>query len=114
MTSKLILLKKDSDFSKPRFNKKPYSNNLMRVRVAFESNQNSPRFGFIIPKKVVSKVVERNRIKRRLKAILGKNQASIKPVDILIFPNKAIVYTPFMEVEKQTINLLKSANLWLS
>ena len=112
MSVKLILIKKSSDFDKSRFKQKPYSNDLTRLRLAFGVNQNLPRFGFIVPKKNVKKVVVRNRIKRRLKAILAKHLGSIKPADVLFFPNSNVALKPFPYVEEQITRLLKIAKLW--
>lgn len=111
MASKLIILKKEEDFKKFR-QSKFYSSKFLKIRVR-AGNQNTSRFGFIIPKKVVPKVVARNKIKRRIKNILRSNLQSIKYQDVLIFPSAQTHGLTFKELEQQVINLLIKAKLWI-
>ncbi|MBI3952667.1 MAG: ribonuclease P protein component [Candidatus Doudnabacteria bacterium] len=111
MKTRAFFFKSDEDYSKLRFPFRPYSNQFLRIRVG-RADQNRPRFGFIVPKKVVGKVVERNLIKRRLKAILLKNVEHFKTVDVLIFPNKEAGKIKFCELEEQTLALFKKAGIW--
>ena len=111
MTSKLVFLKTDSDFANFKRSKSVSSKNL-RLRVHYNTNQNSPRFGFIIPKKVLIKVTDRNKVKRRLKSILQKNISAIRPGDELWFPQKTSLKLKFAELEQEAINLIKAARLW--
>lgn len=112
MRNKLILLKSEKDFGKFRLKSKLFTNSLMRIRVSFDPGQNFPRFGFIIPKKVAPKAVTRNRIKRRMKALLTKKLGNIIPADFLIFPNPQVASKPFEFIEAEVIKLLKAAKLW--
>ena len=107
---KLVLLKTEADFAHNRF-KKSFSSATLRVRTAL-SSQNSPRFGFIIPKKVLPKVVDRNKVKRRLKSLLLKHQPSIKPFDILFFPQKTSLTRTYPELEAELLQIFKKLNLW--
>ena len=111
MKRKLIFLKSSEDFSKLHFPHPAYSNPFLRIRVG-KVHQNTPRFGFIVPKKTVNKVVDRNLIKRRLKGILAKNIEHLRIADVLIFPNKQAIKIPFAELEDQVIILFKKAGLW--
>jgi ribonuclease P protein component len=111
MGNRLVLLKTDEDFNKARFSK-PYFSPLLKLRVATALNQNTPRFGFIMPKKVVPKVTDRNRIKRRLKNIIIKLQGRIKPIDILFFPQAAALKVKFNILEEQLSKLITQARLW--
>lgn len=110
MTKPDQLLKTKSDFEKQRF-KKLYSDNLLRLRVA-NDRQNNFRFGFIIPKKVIAKVTDRNKIKRRLKVILLRFEKNIRPADLLFFPNTQSTKARFSDLGLATKNLLIKANLW--
>src|ERR1044071_4105526 len=96
---KLQLLKTDADFAHARF-KKFSSTSSLRIRTALR-NQNSPRFGFIVPKKILPKVTDRNKVKRRLKNILTKQQSFIKPVDIIFFPQKSSLKLTFARLEAE-------------
>ena len=108
--TKLVILKTVADFEK--FQKsRAYHNPLMRLRVAF-NNQNIPRFGFIIPKKVVPKVTDRNKIKRRLKGILRQNLEHMAARDLLIFPKKEALYLKYEQLNNETVKLLKQSKLW--
>jgi ribonuclease P protein component len=85
----------------------------MRIRVA-ATPQNNSRFGFIIPKKVLPKVTDRNKVKRRLKNIAGKHLTQIRPADILIFPQKISLKKEFNVLEAEFVQNLKRLNLWKS
>lgn len=111
MANKLVFLKTDQDFAQFRQSKQVTSKNF-RLRFRYNTNQNIPRFGFIISKKVLSRVTERNRIKRRLKNILQNNFGAIKPVDYLVFPQKSALKLGFVEISAEFIDLFKKAKLW--
>jgi ribonuclease P protein component len=108
----LVLLKQEKDFAHEKF-KKSFSSQSLRIRVAYVS-QNVPRFGFIIPKKVLPHVVDRNKVKRRLKSIAFKHLAQIKPADILLFPQRTSLKRKFSELEAELITDFKRLNLWKS
>jgi ribonuclease P protein component len=110
MAGTIIILKKEEDFKKFR-QSKAFASQFLKLRIK-AGNQNTPRFGFIIPKKVISKVTARNKIKRRIKSILHQHLSSIKSLDVLIFPSAQIQKLKFKDLEQQTINLLRKANLW--
>jgi ribonuclease P protein component len=113
MTAKLVFLQSDEDFDQFRRSKLITSPNL-RVRVRFNTNQNTPRFGFIIPKKVLPKVTDRNKVKRRLKNFLGKNIVKMAAADYLFFPGKTSLKQKYQDLEQEIITLFKQARLWKS
>jgi len=106
--NKLHFIKNDADFKQFR-SSKSYSSSLLKIRVVRARNQNHPRFGFIVPKKLVPKVVKRNLIKRRLKAILQKHVSEYKPCDVLIFPQARLAEAQFTKIEEEIIKLLKKS-----
>jgi ribonuclease P protein component len=110
--SKLVTLKNEKDFAHSRF-KKSFSSTSLRIRVA-QSNQSISRFGFIIPKKVMPKVTDRNRVKRRIKTIVVKHANQIKSADVLIFPQKICLKQTFPNLEQELIQDFKKLNLWKS
>ncbi|MDP4000987.1 MAG: ribonuclease P protein component [bacterium] len=112
MGKKLVILKQENDFKQFR-SSKSFSDSNLRIRIR-SANQNTPRFGFIVPKKTVPKAADRNKIKRRIKNILQKNLQSMKSADVLIFPNATTGRKKFIELESQIINLLKKARIWIS
>ena len=109
--SRVITLKTEREFAQFK-QTRAFHSNLFRLRFTSRLNQNTPRFGFIVPKKTVNKVVDRNLIKRRLKGILAKNIEHLRIADVLIFPNKQAIKIPFAELEDQVIILFKKAGLW--
>jgi ribonuclease P protein component len=111
MPKKLVFLQSDEDFDQFR-RSKLFSSAALKLRVRFNANQNTPRFGFIIPKKVLAKVTDRNKIKRRMKSLIHSNIGMIKPADFLFFPGKPALKKTYAELEKETINLLAQARLW--
>lgn len=111
MTSKLVILKKEADFDKVRFSR-PFSGRFFRLRIAKALNQNSPRFGFIIPKKILPKVTDRNKVKRRIKSIIFRILAELRSIDVLIFPQKNSIKAKFVDLEKDFHYLLKTSDLW--
>jgi len=110
LMGKLILLKTDKDFSLFRTGKS-YQTRLLKIRVAF-ANQNQPRFGFIVPKKVLPKAVDRNLVKRRLKSILSGFDSQLKPLNVLIFPFAGAIKISFGDLKKEVENLFLKAKIW--
>ncbi len=108
---KLVLFKTEKDFESFRASKS-FQTNLLKIRVHWSQNQNIPRFGFIVPKKVLSKVVDRNKLKRRIKSFLSKNLNKFKPVDVLIFPRASLLKITYWDLEKEFKELFLKAHLW--
>ena len=104
-----MLLKSEGDFDKGKFKK---SVNSVFFRMRYASNQNSSRFGFIIPKKIMSKVVDRNKVKRRLKSILAENLPHIRNADVIYFPNQKALTSNYQALKTEVEKLLKQAALW--
>jgi len=108
--SKLVTLQSERDFAHHKF-KKSLSSPALRVRVA-QSPLAFPRFGFIIPKKVMPKVTDRNKVKRRIKSIVAKNLDHIKPADVLLFPQKNSLKLYFLDLQTELLTDLKKLGLW--
>ena len=113
MTKSFGWLKSDQDFESFKASKS-YQTGFLKIRVHFSSDQNLPRFGFIVPKKVLAKATDRNLIKRRLKSILAKAAPRLKPVDILFFPRPQLLKRKFAEVAKEVELIFSNARLWKS
>lgn len=111
MPKKLVFLKTEEDFSNFRKSRSLASASL-KIRWHVPLNQNHPRFGFIVPKKSVKKVVDRNLIKRRLKSLLTKYSKGIKPVDILFFPKPDTIKLKFADLERELIEVLLKAKIY--
>jgi ribonuclease P protein component len=111
MTNSLVFLQSQEDFDQFR-RSKLYTSASIKLRVRFNTNQNIARFGFIIPKKVLIKVTDRNKVKRRLKNSLQKNVNHIRPADFLFFPGKAALKATFKDLESELLNIFKQARVW--
>jgi ribonuclease P protein component len=73
---------------------------------------NFSRFGIIVPLKASKKAVIRNKIKRRLRAIISQNFMAIKPgYDIMILAKPQIINFAFGELRNKLESLLKRARL---
>ena len=110
---KIEILKNDRDFAAFKASKS-FQTKLLKIRVHYSLSQNSPRFGFIVPKKLVPKVVDRNLLKRRIKTVLLRINQQIKPADILIFPQPALIKQTFAKLSEEVENLISQAKLWKS
>ena len=66
------------------------------------------RFGISV-KKAVGGAVVRNRIRRRIREILRRNQTEIPTGwDIVIHPRRSVAEAPFAPLEAELVRLLKS------
>jgi ribonuclease P protein component len=71
------------------------------------------RFGFIVSQKISRKAVIRNKIKRRLRAIVMKNLKTVKTgTDNLVITLPGIEKKDFSNTEQTVNNLFKKAKLF--
>jgi ribonuclease P protein component len=112
MTKKLVFLKTEEDFRFFGRSKTLQAKNL-RIKVRFNTNQNTSRFGFIISKKTLPNVTDRNKVKRRLKSIVQKHLNNIKPADYLLFPTRTSIKLRFPELENEFLEVLASLKTWV-
>src|SRR4051812_44773596 len=106
----LKFLKTDQDFAAFRTGKS-FQGKLLKIRVRHNLNQNGPRFGFIVPKKTVPHVVDRNKIKRRIKSLLTQDVNRLKNSDIIFYPQKQLLKVPFSDLKLQLEELFTKAKL---
>jgi ribonuclease P protein component len=87
-----------------------FNNIYLKVR---ENKGTETRVGFSVGIKFSKKAVERNRLKRQLRAIVGKNKENIKKGwDIVIMVKKeGKTKLDSRELEKNVIGVLKKSNL---
>lgn len=68
------------------------------------------RYGFVVSKKVSKKATERNKAKRRLRAIVRTSpQITIKGYDVVFVVKKGIVTAQFNEIKSTTRDALEKA-----
>jgi len=102
----------------PRRFKKADFNNLFKkgktiagelVFLKFRKNNlKTNRFCFVVGLKVSKKSTARNRIKRQLKDIVGKNIKDIKPgTDVAIIARPEIIGKKYWEIKREIKNLFQ-------
>ncbi|MBI2356002.1 MAG: ribonuclease P protein component [Candidatus Doudnabacteria bacterium] len=109
--SQLTTLKTEQEFNQFRHSRTFHSNSF-RLRFTSRPNQNNPRFGFIVSKKIFPKVTKRNQVKRRLKRIVQLNLSNTKPADILLTVKNEAGGKRYRDLEQELLNLFKQAYLW--
>src|SRR3989344_5775576 len=77
MLPKAFRLTHERDFSLVYKHSKPISSSHLKL-YSLPQNQNQSRFGFVVSKKQVKTIVERNRIKRRLRAVISQKLSKLK------------------------------------
>jgi ribonuclease P protein component len=99
--ARLETLKKRSEFQRVRGGGRYASPAFVlegRLRTG-EQLQRGPRFGFTITKKLGNAVV-RNRIRRRLKAVLAGSSAAMVGVDYVIVAREIAANRPFTDLKQ--------------
>ena len=111
MLHKRYRLVKDKDFAKvAHYGQKAYSSgfNLKWIK----NNQPCSRWGIIVSLKVDKKAVVRNKIKRRLRAILRENIGSLVPgLDVIIITKDQIKKLDYSQLKKIFLEILDKNNL---
>ncbi len=102
-TSRLL---KHADFQAVyRQGRKHFSGNV----TAFyrESGQAAgPRVGFAVGK-VLGGAVERNRIKRRMRAVVRRHLSELsRPLDVVLHPKKSVLHLKFVELDAEVAKVL--------
>lgn len=111
MLAKKNRLTTKKDFQNVYRNKKTYhtpffSGKYILNRLAYS------RLAVVVAKKNIKQAVARNKIKRRIKAILHKQWPLIlKNIDLIIFVKKDINKLNFTELEKIITNFLTRENI---
>jgi len=104
-------LAKANDFAKIyKTGKRRTTQNLSLIYL--KTNQNTPRFGFVVSKKQAGRIVDRNRIKRRLRAQVSKRlPLFIGTIDAIISGKKGVLTLKKKELEQEVENLINKAGI---
>ncbi len=70
------------------------------------------RIGIIVSRKIASRAVDRNRLRRRLAEIARLSLSRFQPAKIIILARKAALTANFSELQNEWQNLLREAKLW--
>lgn len=104
-------LKKKNDFDRIFKQGRGLREDFMLLRF-IKNDLKLSRFGFMVGQKVSKKATARNKIKRRLKALVKSNLLKIKNgVDVVFMVSPSAKSQDFKEIEKLFNSLLKKANL---
>jgi len=106
-------LKSPREFSSVYKQGKPNFGKYVVVSV-LPTDRSSARVGFAVGKKV-GKAVTRNKIKRRLRAIMQDHSQSISPgFDVIVGAKQKSVTASFTELEKDLCRVLKNSGILTS
>ncbi len=111
MLSKQYRLTKNKDFERvAKIGQSVYTKEL-GIKWT-KSNLSHSRFGIVVSLKIAKKAVVRNKIKRRIRAILFGYLKTIKPrYDIMILTKPGVINLDFWQLKKKIETLLSRAQL---
>ena len=73
-----------------------------------DNTDNGPRVGLTVGK-VMGKAVDRNRIKRRMRAAVRHNLALLTaPVDVILHPRRAVLSLGFAELDREIAHVFRA------
>lgn len=98
MLPRVNRLKSDKDFQNVFKKGRTSENQFFRIKF-LENQKNFSRFGFVISAKLLNKAVERNILKRRLKATCRSLLKDLKSdFDIVIWPKKISFFLNYKDL----------------
>ncbi len=111
MLPEINRLKRKKDFGRAFKKGKRFKEDLLLLKV-IKNNLGLIRFGFIVSQKVSKKATVRNKIKRRLRAMVGKETKKNKiGLDILFIVLPGLEKNKFQDVEKIINKLFQKAGI---
>lgn len=100
-------LSKKKDFDNVFARAKTFKGDFLVVKLV-ENGLLASRFGFVVSKKVSTKAVARNKVKRRLRKIIEDVFVEIKkPVDVVFITLPGIQKLEFAKLQEVAENILK-------
>ncbi len=104
-------LKKNKDFKRVYSSGKSLASPYL-VLYWYTNEKQKNRYGFSISKKI-GKAVVRNKLKRRLKEIIRKNENKIvKGYDMIVIARKPVNKLDFNKLKIDLIKLYRKAGIW--
>ncbi|MEA3449834.1 MAG: ribonuclease P protein component [Patescibacteria group bacterium] len=112
MYSKKYRLSNKKDFDRVWQSRQSAYLKLLGVKITGNNEENN-RFGVIVSTKISKKAVIRNKIKRRIRAVIKKELEKLKiGYDIVIFSQKAIVDSSYKEIETELTQIFNKLKLY--
>lgn len=113
MLPKANRLKKKKDIESVFKKGKAAGDGFLILKIA-QNNLNISRFAFIVSKKVSTKAVVRNKIRRRLSSVAENNFHRIKKgFDVMVITMSGLEKEDFVNTKKRMENLLLKSKLFL-
>jgi len=111
MLPKINRLRRKKDFERIFKKGKGFKEDLLFLKI-IKNNLGLIRFGFVVSQKISKKATVRNKIKRRLRAMIGKEiKKNETGFDILFIVSPGLEKKKFQDVEKIINKLLQKAGI---
>jgi ribonuclease P protein component len=115
MLAKIYHLTEQSDFDLVRKNGKVIHSTNFNFGFLRREAGTAPRFGFVVPNKVIPKAHDRNRVKRVLAEATRFQLATLSPlVDCVFLPKQSILHAYTADVMKEVAEVFKKAKILAS
>ncbi len=111
MLSRINRLRKKKDFTRIYQQGRSFATPCLWMKTSPNHLENN-RLGIVVSRKISKKAVERNLIKRRLRALVKQDLSSLKTgYDIILTARSGILRKSYLELENNLISLLKRSQL---
>ena len=111
MLAKINRLRKDKDFSLLASRGRTYFGQELSLKCS-PNHLSQSRWGFVVSKKVDKRAVIRNKIKRRLRAMVRQNLTHLKGgFDVMVLTRAEIKNLTYQQLKEKFLSLLKRADL---
>lgn len=112
MLPKLYRLTAEKDFARIFSKGRAFQGRGLTVK-AVRNGLEGTRVGFVVSTKISKRAVVRNKIKRRMREIVGKRTAKLLAgVDIVFLAKTESITMPFVDVERSIDDVLGRAGLY--
>ncbi len=102
-------LSKKSDFENVKQNGRFISSKSMTISFLNRKDKEGPRIGFIVSKKISTRAVDRNKVKRILREFFRKNLDLVKKgMDYVIIVKPGILHASHVTLEKEIKDVIKT------
>jgi ribonuclease P protein component len=104
-------LRDRADFAAVRQQGQRWRGDLLIINVMQRAAEGPPRFGFVVSRRI-GKAVARNRVKRRLRAIIRRHVSGlVGGYDVVIIARPGVSGASFAELNDAALDLLRLARL---
>ena len=108
-----LRLRRPADFARVRRQGRQVRHRLLRIGVC-ENDLGRNRYGIVTGRRL-GIAVERNRVKRRLRALLMELHSELRQgYDIVLLPRRDVLWQPFNQLRRILRELFKQAQLMVT